>query len=587
MILLLTAAVWATPGFDPSAAEAVFTGAEGESLDGERRLWSAIERLADPDRTLFSGGEFNSASEWAEASEWAPHIGDCFGTSRPHSSLALLHAGPGAASAAGTPILFVPGAGDNASGGFSAMTAHFDVLSRPVYGITFAHPHGDVFQQAEALANAIARIRVLTGAARVDLVAHSKGGIAAAVYVSNAAGTDWGKDAYEAVGTRFRDDVRRAVFIGTPFGGLDTAFRWTNGNYLSLDWDEAFAPSAWGVYYPYGTGVAYSQSLAPQDFLPEGGDLFPGQRQLLARQPAHPLPLASPTLGAYALQTDGYTTYEGGLGFYSISPGIDAAIDAGGSVIDRLHRTGAAPSVELFLLAGTHPVLPNWALEDTADSFSGVWGELATASAATWSALLAGLVAEHLLGTTVTFAEAQALASGALILGEVSGESDGLVFVTSATDASALTARGAVVVRTKTVGVSHLDLLSASPSTGAALITASAADPDDAWMADLGTRYTEADTIGWVEAVLADGAGGDDTGEDAEDDSAGAADTGPADTGPADAGPAPDSDDPATGCHCRTASAGIGVWVAWVGALGLAWRRRVDRARRPPAVPTA
>ena len=67
--------------------------------------------------------------------------------------------GPRETIATGTPILFVPGAGDNASRGFITMATHMDELNRPVYALTFAHPHGDVFMQAELVANAIARIK--------------------------------------------------------------------------------------------------------------------------------------------------------------------------------------------------------------------------------------------------------------------------------------------------------------------------------------------------------------------------------------------------------------------------------------------
>ena len=84
--------------------------------------------------------------------------------------------------------------------------------------MTFAHPHGDVFQQAEWVANAVARIKERTGAAHVDLVAHSKGGLSLAVYLSNTTDADWDNAAYETVGTPYRGDVRRAVRRACPRG---------------------------------------------------------------------------------------------------------------------------------------------------------------------------------------------------------------------------------------------------------------------------------------------------------------------------------------------------------------------------------
>ncbi|MCA9573714.1 MAG: hypothetical protein KC656_38040, partial [Myxococcales bacterium] len=159
-------------------------------------------------------------------------------------------------------------------------------LGRPVYAITFAHPHGDIFMQAENVADAIAVIKARTGASKVDLVAHSKGGPAVLAYASNHAGAAWGVDAYDSVGTRYRGDVRRIVLAGVPLDGIDTAFRWPGSNYFGLVEDLAVAPVSWSSYYPMGSGTWWvQQDLEAQDFLPEGGDPFPGQRQLIKRQP--------------------------------------------------------------------------------------------------------------------------------------------------------------------------------------------------------------------------------------------------------------------------------------------------------------
>lgn len=571
--MMLIPFAWATSGFDPAAPAANFTGVEVETLDGEHRLWSAIERLSDPDRELFSTGEYNSATEWPEAADWAPYVRECFGGARPHTSLALLHVGPSAAIAGGTPILFVPGAADNGSRGFVTMAWHFDLMGRSAYSMTFAHPHGDVFEQAEMIANAIARIRVRTGAEQVDLVAHSKGGLAAAVYLSNQAGTEWGNDAYESVGTAYRGDVRRAVFIATPLAGIDTAYRWPDGNFLALTTEDAFSPSSWDVYYPYGTGTTYTYNLAAQDFLPESGDLFPGQRQLLARQEDYPLPGDTPSLGAYSLQQDWRSTYDGGYGFYSHSDGIDAAIEAGGDVLGHLRRAGVDPGVEIFLLAGTNPLMPNGTQDYLAGQFGDVWD---AGSLSTWSKFVSGLVGDGLMAVGITEEEVRGLADGDLVLGEVSGESDGLVFVSSATHASALTGRGAKVGETKTVNLSHLDLLYASPITGELLVEA--ATSEDAWMAAFGARYAEADTIGWVEAVLADSEDGEpepDTGGE-EDSGTVEEDSGTSEPPVAEddgSGTARDEDPYRGGCGACDAGGGA-VSAGWLLAVAVTARRR-------------
>lgn len=506
LLLLLTAGrATATAGFDAATPDASFGPPFTNTADGTIQLWSAIERLRDPDGVLFEQEDFNAALAWPEDAAWAPWIAHAFGTPTPPSGDALLHIGVNEATATGTPILFVPGAGDNGSRGFITMATRMDSVGRPVYALTFAHPHGDCFQQAEVVADAVARVKARTGESRVDLVAHSKGGIAAAIYLSHGSGVTWGRPDYEAVGTPYRGDVRRFVAIATPLGGVDTSFRWPLGNLASLDGDLAVSPTSWSTWYPYGTSVwLVNESLALQDFMPAGGDLFPGQRQLLRRQDA-PLPGTMPWLGAYALQPDWATTYEGGLGFVSDAPGIDRVAAEGGDLLGLLAGRGVDPAVELYLLAGSSPLMPNGLEDWVAQLYGQAWIDMATAASDAWAALLADIVGEGLASFGVTSADLQGLAQGKLVLGEVTGESDGLVFLDSALHEAALTARGAVVVESRAVELSHLDLLYASPVTGQLLIDEADADPlEDGWKRGVGERYVAADTLGWVEGVLAD-----------------------------------------------------------------------------------
>jgi triacylglycerol lipase len=574
MLFLLSLAS-ATSGFDPTTPAASFTGVETYTQDGSIRLWSAIERLEDPDHGFFHQEHFNDVTEWPRESEFAPWIDDCFGSQTPPSWKVLLHVGPSDPVAHGTPILFVPGAGDNGSRGFITLATHMDLLYRPVFVLTFAHPHGDVFMQAEMIADAIARIKARTGAAQVDLVSHSKGGIASAVYLSNLAGTVWPDSGYNSAGTRYRGDVRKAVFIATPLGGIDTSYRWPNQNLASTDADTAMAPTSWDSY-----GFT---DLSDQDFLKDGQDLFPGHRQLLARQP-YPLPGEQfASLGAYALQLDYYTTYEGGYGFYSHSDGIDAAIREGGSLIDSLPGIGVDPAVELYLMAGKNPLMPNGSEQYYTQSFGQVWTDLATSGTDAWGQVLAIITEDVLTGLSFSATDLQGLAAGKLVLGEITGESDGLVFTTSALDASALTARGAEVVATREADLSHLDLLYASPITGGLLQDAAAQDPlENGWMTGVGARYTAEDTIGQVEDWLADPENPDDTGEPTDDTGTGPTD----DTGtqPQDDSATQDSDgvgndseaddgrDPGS-CGCSSATPGAWGWLGLV-AMGLLIRRR-------------
>ena len=161
-LALLAAPAFATAGFDPTHAEAVFNGEETFTEDGTIRLWAEIARYSDPDTELFGPVGYNSATEWPAQDFYAPWIAACFGTQRPPSSDFLLHVGPSVAFNTGTPILFVPGTADNASRGFVTMAAHMDIAGRPVFALTFPHPHQDMFQQAELLADAVAVVRART-----------------------------------------------------------------------------------------------------------------------------------------------------------------------------------------------------------------------------------------------------------------------------------------------------------------------------------------------------------------------------------------------------------------------------------------
>lgn len=588
LLLSLLAPAHATSTFDPTSSEHAYTGTETYTDDGSVRLWAEIARYRDPDTTLFGSVTYNSETAWPTSDFYSPWIAACFGTSEPDSGTFLLHVGPDIALATGTPILFVPGAGDNASRGFITMASHFDYAFRPVFAVTFPHPHGDVFQQAELVADAVAVVKARTGADHVDVVSHSKGGIATAIYLSNTASGTWGTTdtaaAYASVGTPYDGSVRRAVLIATPLGGIDTAYRWSSGNQMSLDADTAFSPSSWNSYYPYTTSNPFgSSTLTDQDFLPDGADLFPGQRQLLARQD-YTLPGEMPWLGTYASQQDWYTTYEGGTGFYSKSDGIDAAVDAGGSLIDELHRHGVDPSVELYLMAGQNPLMPASYETMVTEYYGTVFAEAFYEGLDAFSTMLADAIGDALIDVGISADEVQGLASGALVLGEITGPSDGLVFLTSALDETALTSRGAVITDSYTANLSHLDLLYASPITGQLLIDDAGDDPAKAWEIAVGTRYTSEDSIGKVDNWLTDPVI-DDTG-DSGDDTAGPDDTASdtADSGPDDTdtggtdkpGITPDDDDDyALGCGtCTTAPrapVGLGALVA---LAALVTRRR-------------
>ncbi len=557
-MIFVFATAWATSDFVP-VPDAIFDDAETFTQDGDIKLWSVVERYDDPDNTLFHDESFNSGLSWKDT-DVSPFIATMFGTSTPSSSAFLLHRGLSASVGEGTPILFVHGAGDNGSRAFVTLATRFDRALRPTFVLTFAHPHGDLFLQAETIADALSVVVAATGAEQIDVVAHSKGGLAAAIYAAHGPEADWSNDNYDAAGTAYRGDIRRLVLVATPLGGVDTAYRWSGLNLFSTEADIAVAPTSWNTWFPSTVAFFLDQvDLADQDFQPDGLDLFPGQRQILRAQDA-PLPGSQSWLGLYALQPDWYTTYHGGLGLLSDSAGIEAAIADGGDVVGQLSARGVAPGVALYLLAGNSPLLPNGS-----DALAAGFAELA---AGVDFAELTADVDAHGTPCHPGPYELEALASGAIVLGEITGPSDGLVFVDSALLAETLTARGATVVDSRVADLSHLDLLYASPVTGALLVEAGELAPDvDGWMIDVGNRYIAADTLGWIEAALAD-----EPGTESMPDTAGeATPENPAETAPLGGAR------PCGGCN------GAATGVGWWGVL-VVWFRRQLRRRQPGSV---
>ncbi|MDP7114657.1 MAG: hypothetical protein QGH45_21970, partial [Myxococcota bacterium] len=353
----------ATDLFDPTAPDASWDASSpvAQDLDG-LPVWDRVERLVDPDTVLFRQEDFAPGWSWDDDSVASPHVATAFGASTPHSGVALLHFAPGWALADHPfPVILIPGAGASATGVMPPLARSLAADGHAVFALTFAHPHGDAFQQAEQLSNAVARVREVTGAEQVDLLGHSKGGIAAGIYISHRQGLAWGADeralAFVARGTPYRGDVRRCVLAGVPLGGVDTAFRWTSTHMATGYGADPLSPSPWTTFYPYTTvNLLVSEDLRHVDLWPEVAEPFPGQAQLLARwDDLYPLPGDDLLLGPYAMQQDWWTTYHGGLGFYSYSPGIDDAIETQGGLLDALAQAGVDPDVEIAVLAGTNP----------------------------------------------------------------------------------------------------------------------------------------------------------------------------------------------------------------------------------------
>jgi len=351
----------------------------------ESKLWDKIELIRTPglpqEKMLYQGRHRDS------------DIVKCFGTDMPSSTDFCLHdAGIPQNLKYQTPVLLIHGANTNATrawadpDGDGKTTGLAQFLKKQgfrVFAITFANKHGDNLIWSGHINRAITRIKELTKCQKVDLIGHSKGGFALRLYVSN-------------IGQKFyTNDVNKAIFIGTPHRGIDYSFRhpvinW--GLYPATDDPVRYAPMPW-------IKILYQGKWNDTKDVSFSGEYFPGQSQMLAKwDNVYPLSKA---------ENDWWTTYYGGQGFVSNSPGIDAIIQQGGNMVQKLQNTPVVPNVKVAILAGNKPDVP------------GIYNEL-------------------------------------------TGPSDGIVFVKSATASSDLAAGGATLLSETVMPLNHLALISDS-----------------------------------------------------------------------------------------------------------------------------
>lgn len=278
-------------------------------------------------------------------------ISAAFGTTTPHSGDALLlYAGdpPPGAPKRDVPVVLVHGASKNAqfwwdpheNGSDHGLPQLLREQGYHVYAISFAHNQDDNLLWAQQLANAVDRVKTVEGASQVDLVGHSKGGLPTRAYLSSF-GEPWM--------TTYQGDVRRAVFVAAPLGGIDYSFRHPSANlalYGNSDDPRLNAPISWDRMIAYG----FWHDVKDVGFGSDGPDYWPGQRQMLRPWDA--------TYGTSSAEPDVRATYEGGRGYISQSRGIQQFIHESGDFMPRLMETPIDPKVEVAILAGNRPNVP-------------------------------------------------------------------------------------------------------------------------------------------------------------------------------------------------------------------------------------
>ena len=334
-------------GLLPNAAAAAQLVLEATYTAGIANGWVKVERWHDT-TTAFTQETFPPDGRGDQSGQRKTFFG---GDGSPHSSRFLLYYAPGwDTNTKATPVLLVHGsnqdadlawanpneAGDYGCGRQTCPTSGLmqDLVADnfKVFAISFPHKNGDGYFWAEQIADVIQVVLDATGATKVDVISWSKGAFNARMYVSSVR---------QSWGTAYRGDVRRLIMLGGPNNGIDLSFRhgWTFSLAVYPECGGVFnvpVPNDWLVCFGVwrqGPQWTYSSSF------------FPGSAQMLKRWDS--------VYGLPTLEQDWWTTYYGGWGFYTHSPGITAFL--GASLVDTVRGAGTPASLRVHNLCGNQP----------------------------------------------------------------------------------------------------------------------------------------------------------------------------------------------------------------------------------------
>lgn len=174
------------------------------------------------------------------------------------------------------PVLLVPGWGDNAPDleRFVVRLIESGWPQSRVSALTFENPVGSNRDHAEEVARAVEMLRSLTGAERVDVVAHSMGGLALRYFLQFDEGNA---------------NVRRAVFLGTPHRGTVAAMlAWGDGGREMVPGSDFLNRLNDGVGLPEELEALAIRTPVDLRVIPGSSAMLPGARNLEICCPTHP-----------------------------------------------------------------------------------------------------------------------------------------------------------------------------------------------------------------------------------------------------------------------------------------------------------
>ncbi len=206
---------------------------------------------------------------------------------------ALLPSSPAGAAAA-DPVVIVPGftTGPVIDTGYIPLRDRLDragydvtVLVYPDYGL------GDIRTNSQRLANTIASVRARTGAAKVDLVAHSMGGLVSRYYIKNLGGAAT-VDSLIMMGTPNYGTSLANVASFLTFGscvGIDSWTQMASGSCFLNDLNAGDDTIGSVRYTSIATSVDLVVTPYKNAFLANDGNIanITVQSQCLLRLPGH------------------------------------------------------------------------------------------------------------------------------------------------------------------------------------------------------------------------------------------------------------------------------------------------------------
>lgn len=359
LILILALVVFALiAAKPPQAAQATASRTLEATYTSVSNGWVRVERWKD------NGAMFTAESYFSDGrNNQTGQRSTFFASSQPHSSKFLLYYAPGwNTGSKPVPVLLVHGANDNADRAWAApnsgsncgasscpstgLMQHLSGQGYKVFAINFPHMHGNNYHWAEQIHDAVEIIKSRTGASQVDVVSWSKGAFASRQYASSV---------YKSGGSAYGGSIRKLILLGGPNKGIDYTFR--HGILPSIAvypacGISANAPAAHTDLMCFGVWYSSSSYYVTSNY-------FPGQAQMLYRWD-----------GTYSLNTsaqDWYTTYYGGWGFTSYSPGIVNAM-SGRSLVATIRANGIPASIKTYLYCGGANDIPSILNEFTGPS---------------------------------------------------------------------------------------------------------------------------------------------------------------------------------------------------------------------------